>query len=197
MFFAKAGINNFTKRFPYAGITGYSKVISNTAVVLFNSNFNELSNEEIQKQLAWYKTTLDNFEADSTISFIIVGCHHSPFTNSKIVSPSTDVQTYYLPYFFKTSKCKLFISGHAHAFEHFKIKGKDFLVIGGGGGIQQTLYTGKEEKYKDLFDTNSDTRMFHFIIINISENKLIVRLEMLNKDFKTFNSSYNFSLNKF
>ena len=197
MFFSKAGIKKFSDRYPYAGITGYSKKIANTAVVLFNSNFNKLSKEQFNQQLEWYRNALNKYESDSSISFIIVGCHHSPYTNSKVVSPSKEVQKYFLPEFFKTSKCKLFISGHAHAFEHFKINGKDFLVIGGGGGIQQNLYTGDEEKYHDLFDTDSDTRMFHFIIIHISENKLIVRLEMLNKDFKTFNNSYHFSLNKF
>ncbi len=30
--------------------------------------------------------------------------------------------------------CKVFLSGHAHAFEHFQGHGIDFLVIGGGGG---------------------------------------------------------------
>lgn len=197
LLFSKAGIKNFSKRYPYANITGYSKVIANTAVVLFNSNFNKLSKEQFNLQLEWYKNTLKQYQSDSTINFIIVGCHHSPFTNSKVVSPSKEVQKYFLPEFFNTSKCKLFLSGHAHTFEHFKIKGKDFLVIGGGGGIQQELYTGSEEKYKDLFNTESETRMFHFITINIEKDKLIVRLEMLNNDFKTFNSSYKITLDKF
>jgi hypothetical protein len=197
LFFSKSGMNNFTKRYPYASITGYSKVIANTAVVLFNSNFNKLTKKQFNRQLEWYKSTLKHYQSDSLISFILVGCHHSPFTNSKVVSPSKGVQKYFLPDFYKTSKCKLFISGHAHAFEHFKIKGKDFLVIGGGGGIQQELYTGSQEKYKDLFDSSSEKRMFHFITINIDKDKLIIRLEMLNKDFKTFNNSYKFILNRF
>jgi len=197
LFFSKSGIKNFSRRYPYANITGYAKVIANTAVVLFNSNFNKLSKGQFNQQLEWYENTLKQYQSDSSISFIIVGCHHSPFTNSKVVSPSKEVQKYFLPDFFNTPKCKLFISGHAHAFEHFKIKGKDFLVIGGGGGIQQKLYTGTEEKYKDLFNTNLETRMFHFIMINIDKDKLIIRLEMLNKDFKTFDSSYKFTLHKF
>ncbi len=197
LLFSKSGIKNFSKRYPYANTTGYSKVIANTAVVLFNSNFNKLSKEQFNQQLDWYKNTLKRYQSDSSISFIIVGCHHSPFTNSKVVSPSKEVQKYFLPDFFSKPKCRLFLSGHAHTFEHFKIKGKDFLIIGGGGGIQQELYTGSKEKYEDLFDSKSEKRMFHFIIINISEYKLIVRLEMLNKDFKSFNNSYKFILRRY
>ncbi len=197
LLFSKSGIKNFSKRYPFANNTGYSKVITNTAVVLFNSNFNKLSKGKFNQQLEWYKNTLKQYQADSSIHFIIVGCHHSPFTNSKVVSPSKGVQKYFLSDFFNTPKCKLFISGHAHTFEHFKIKGKDFLVIGGGGGIQQELYTRSEEKYRDLFNTNLNERMFHFLMINIRKDKLIVRLEMLNNDFKTFDSSYKFTLKRF
>ncbi len=196
LFSSKKGINNFSKRYPYAPVIGYSRTINNTAVILLNSNFKKLSREEFQNQLTWYRKTLNKLEADTSIVFIIVGCHHSPFTNSKVVSPSIEVQRYFLPEFFSTSKCKLFVSGHAHAFEHFKIKGKDFLVIGGGGGIQQKLYRGKKEKHQDLFDTNSETRMFHFVRIKILPKKLIVELEMLNKNLEGFDSSYKIILSE-
>ena len=189
IFFSHKGIRNFEKRYPYASITGYSKKIKNTAFVLFNSNFDDLSPKQFSKQLNWYKTTLKNFENDSTIDFIIVDCHHSPFTNSKIVQPSVKVQKYFLPDFFKTKKCKLFISGHCHAFEHFKRKGKDFLVIGGGGGIQQPLFIGTNEKYKDLFSDSLRTRMFHFINIKVFKNTMLVDLYMIDKNFKRFKRS--------
>ena len=181
--FAKAGIKNFEKRYPYAPISGYYKKINNIVVVLFNSNFDQFNKEENEKHLEWYKQTIFKLDADSTVDFIIVGCHHSPFTNSKIVSPNNIVQENYLPVFYKSKKCRLFISGHAHTYEHFRIQNKDFLVIGGGGGIQQTLLTGKDEKYKDLFDQNSETRMFHFLELVETNNKIEIVVRMVDKNF--------------
>jgi hypothetical protein len=51
----------------------------------------------------------------------------------------------------------LFLSGHCHGFEHYKIGGKDFMVIGGGGGLHQPLKQGEgclpdlASDYKPLF----------------------------------------------
>ena len=193
---AKSGIKNFTVRYPYAVKTGYLEKVQNTAVILLNSNFKKLTDAEFRRQLTWYKETLKDLESDESVDFIIVGCHHSPFTNSKAITPSEDVQKYFLPDFYSTAKCRLFISGHAHAFEHFKMKGKDFLVIGGGGGIQQKLLAGKKERYKDLFDDKSEKRMFHFIKLDINGNEITVTLEMLNKDMTGIDSSYIINIRK-
>ena len=146
----------------------------------------------IQKdQSEWYKKTIDEYEADSTISFIIVGTHHSPYTNSKIVPPATestykDIFAGYLNSFYSSKKCKLFVSGHAHAFEHFQFKGKDFLVIGGGGGVQQPLYYGESQKYHDLYSSTLEKRMFHFITVKDFNNTLTVDLNMVNNTFSDF-----------
>jgi hypothetical protein len=70
--------------------------------------------------------------------------------------------------------------------ERFKVRGKNFLVIGGGGGLQQPLFTGDDEKYKDLFDNRSPRRPFHFLEIETHDDTLFVSAQILNDDFKTF-----------
>jgi hypothetical protein len=184
-------IANFKKYFKGINLTGYSKRYHNVAVVLFNSNFNNLKKSEIKEQAEWYKKTLISFEADSSIDFIIVGTHHSPYTNSKMVEPaveSSDKEYFaqYLNLFYNSKKCKMFISGHAHAYEHFQFNGKDFLVIGGGGGVQQPLYKGKNQKYHDLFSSILEKRMFHFITVKIYNKTLTVDLNMVNDKFSDF-----------
>jgi hypothetical protein len=186
LIFSNWGISSFRKRFPSIDIYGYSKQFGNTAVVLFNSNFIQLSDEEKKKELNWYENTLKRYEADSLIDFVIVGCHHAPFTNSKVVFPSAgdSMMTHFLKAFYTSSKCKLFLSGHAHTYEHFFINNKDFLVIGGGGGPLHPLYSGKEARYNDLFKSKDQKRMFHYITLNVYKKSLWVYLHMFTENLQ-------------
>jgi 3',5'-cyclic AMP phosphodiesterase CpdA len=188
LFSSKKGIPNFASRYPYAKLGGYARQFADVAVVLINSNFGELSEDERSGQLHRYQETLSDFEKNPSIDFVIVGCHRPPFTNSKIVSGSKEIRDYYLPEFYRCSKCRLFLSGHAHTYEHFRINGKDFLVIGGGGGLQHPLRTGEKAKYKDIFSDSTGKRMFHFVMIKSYHDTLAVELKMLRTDLKSFES---------
>ena len=194
LLFSDTGENNFMKRFPFYSRTGY--VVNNgpVKIILLNSNFGNMSKEEIVRQQEWYLITLKHLEQDSTVSTVIVGCHHPPFTNSKIINPSKQVEELFVPAFIQTGKCKLFISGHCHAFEHFKYKDKDFLVIGGGGGLQQPLYVGDEKIYKDIYDSISKKRMFHFLECRSKNDTMRITLNMLKKDFSGFNRDYKINI---
>ena len=162
MMFSRTGEKNFMALFPRHVRTGYVRTVDSTAVILLNSNFSHLSGDEELWQLNWYGAALDSLQADPAIKAIIVCCHHSPFSNSKIVGSSVEVQKAFVPSFLATPKCKLFLSGHAHTFEHFRFKGKDFMVIGGGGGLNQPLYQGEEQRWKDLSPVKP---LFHSITV--------------------------------
>ena len=162
MMFSRYGEKNFTALFPRHVRTGYVRTVDSTAVILLNSNFSHLSRNEEQYQLNWYGAALDSLQADPGIRAIIVCCHHSPFSNSTIVGSSVEVQKAFVPLFLATPKCLLFLSGHAHTFEHFQSKGKDFLVIGGGGGLNHPLYQGAEQRWKDLSPVKP---LFHSITV--------------------------------
>jgi len=192
--FPETGKENFQKRFPFYSETGYCVRNGETAVVLLNSNFDDLTEEEIEKQNKWYKNKLNELDEDSTVSAVIVAVHHSPFTNSKIVSPSEEVQKYFVPPFIASKKGKIFLGGHGHAFEHFKFKEKDFLVIGGGGGLQQPLYTGDDEKFKDLYSQTKPLRMFHFLKYNLENDTMKFVVEMLDSTFTNFHKEYELDI---
>ncbi|MEN8193745.1 MAG: metallophosphoesterase [Bacteroidota bacterium] len=188
--FPEIGEENFMERFPFYSRTGYSINNGATEIILLNSNFSEMTTHEIVTQQEWYINKLIQLEQDSTISAIIVGCHHSPFTNSKVVEPDENVQLLFVPPFIEFQKCKLFISGHCHAFEHFKHGEKDFLVIGGGGGLQQTLYIEDEEKWNDQYINKTSKRMFHFLKYELVNDTIRVTLKMLETDFSQFDDNY-------
>lgn len=193
MGFAKKGIANFQKRFPMNVNTGYVSVTDSVAIVLLNSNFSKLSKKEIDTQNEWYKLTLDSLDKADAIKSIIVCCHHAPYTNSKIVKGSVNVQQYFAAEYIKSKKAQLFITGHAHAFEHFKMMGKDFVVIGGGGGLHQPLRNGDNV----LKDYASDYKpSFHYLSVKRNGDQLTITSHSINDDFKEFTSAYHFSTGK-
>ena len=96
---------------------------------------------------------------------------------------SKAVQQKFVSLFMRSKKTSLFLSGHSHNFEHFKKNGKDFLVIGGGGGLHQPLYPGTD----DLADIAPEYKpMFHYLTVRRLPGHVLVTSYRLNDDFKDF-----------
>jgi hypothetical protein len=190
MFRKKRGTKNFHTRFPMYNPAGYTEIADSVAVVLLNSNFDKMTNAEIIAQDNWYSRIIRTLDSDRTVKLIIVGCHHSPFTNSRIAKPSAGVREHFLPAFINSKKCVLFVSGHSHNFERFEAYGKSFLVIGGGGGLHQPLYA--REVTHDL--AASYKPMFHYLEIMRSGDSLQIVSRQLNPDFSGFADGLTFSV---
>ncbi|HEX6333681.1 MAG TPA: metallophosphoesterase [Flavisolibacter sp.] len=189
---AREGERKFQERFPNHSRTGFAEVIDSVAVILLNSNFNTLTRAENEQQVKWYRETLAAFDADSSVRCIITTCHHSPFTNSKIVKPSNEVQERFVPLYLASRKSQLFLSGHCHAFEHYRVKGKDFMVIGGGGGLNQPLRQG----IGTLADLAQDYKpLFHYITVKRIDDRLHVSSVHIREDFTAFEEGQAFDIN--
>jgi 3',5'-cyclic AMP phosphodiesterase CpdA len=155
-------------RFPVLAGKPWASVRShNIAFILLNSNFDDLTADQIHEQNSWYKSQLTMFAEESSVEAIVVCCHHPPFTNSTIVSPSVKVQQTFVPPFLASPKAALFVSGHSY--EHFLWQGKHFVVTGGGGGPRQWVKTSADgPQYEDLY-TGPGIRDLHFCKL-INEN---------------------------
>jgi len=188
LFRPKRGVKTFQTRFPMYKAAGYTEIIDSTAIILLNSNFNKMSAAEILAQDNWYNQMIKKLDKDDSVKFIIVGCHHSPYTNSKIVKPSMAVRQNFLPAFINSKKCVLFVSGHSHNFEHFVENGKHFLVIGGGGGLHQPLCT--KEVSHDLAANYKPA--FHYLVIRRFNDSLQVVSRRLKTDFSGFDNGVSF-----
>lgn len=190
IFIASKGIKQFRSRFPMFKPEGYTVVIDSVAVVLLNSNFDKMKSAEIKAQDTWYNETIKKLDADPAVRSIIVGCHHSPYTNSTIVKPAIMVQQKFVPAFIASKKASLFLTGHSHNFERFKVQGKDFLVIGGGGGLHQPLNSifitpDLEPKYKPAF---------HYLQVVRERDILKILSRQLKNDFSGFENGINFTV---
>lgn len=190
MLFSSEGVEKYEKRFGGQKANWYSVRIAECEIIMLNSNFNKLTKAENALQEKWYKNKITQLERDASVKSVIVCLHHSPYTNSKVVKPSIKVQEKFVPLFINSPKCRLFISGHAHAFEHFRMKGKDFIVTGGGGGALQPLLAGDDRRYDDCCKIKRETGFFHYLQCRLSSGKVMVTVKKLNDDFKTFSDYY-------
>ncbi len=167
------------KKFIPNGATDYSRhLFGELCIIILNSNIDRLSFDELREQRQWYAKTVTALENDPDIRTIITVAHHSPYTNSTMVSGSAALQTDYLPVFFSSSKSRLWVGGHAHRFEHFRVRERDFLVIGGGGGLFHDKK--KEDAMNDLHP--DDGRFFHYVHCDVSGTSLTLEIMRIDPD---------------
>ncbi len=165
LYFASRGIAQYRERFPDLPVTGYCIRTDSIALVMLNSNFGKLPAADKKRQQQWYLTVMDSLDADSSVKVVVVCTHHSPYSNSKVVGSSAKVQEAFVPRFEASSKAKLFVTGHSHNLEYFAGKnGKRYLVIGGGGGLEQPVYSGSKEKHPDLIPQGDKPRFFYLVV---------------------------------
>ena len=187
----RKGARNFQQRFPEHCRTGYVKTTDNIAVVMLNSNFSTLSTDDLVKQQTWYEQTLIDLDNDPAVKVIIVTCHHAPYSNSKLVGSSKLVQQRFVPFYIRSRKARLFITGHSHAFERYEFEGKIFLVIGGGGGLRQPLNTSPS-RLPDLAIEYKP--MFHYLAVRREGEGLVLTSYCLKSDFSGFSVGYQFEI---
>ena len=158
----KATREHIAKRWPWfksAGPSYYSTVWNHSlALIMLDSNKESIAKSSWNwaQQEAWFKQTMQTYDADKAIRGILVFIHHAPYTNSPIVDPDLNAQDF-VPTVCTSAKALAVISGHAHGYERFT--GADpsarrggrsttianacgaskvpFIVSGGGGGPRE------------------------------------------------------------
>jgi hypothetical protein len=150
-----------------------------------------LTPDRLKQEETFYTQTLDQLDADPSVRFVIVTCHHAPYSNSTIVGSSLGVQQHFVPAYIQSKKAKLFITGHAHDFEWFQVQGKEFLTIGGGGGLHQPLRTGPGALINKAYGYAPE---FHYLTVKKNGNSLVVTSIRLNEDFGGFSPGFQFQV---
>jgi predicted MPP superfamily phosphohydrolase len=179
----RKALENYFKRFPHlAQKRWYRFTWKNVGLIMIDSNFSTLTERQVEQQSQWYLNELQRLEEDGEIDTIIVCCHGSPFTNSRVISPNKDVEIHFVDPFLQFQKSRLFFSGHSHSYERFQIKNKFFIVSGGGGGPRHKVYIDPITRpYPDLFP-GPELRFFHFGEIERQDERLVFRVLCLEPD---------------
>jgi Calcineurin-like phosphoesterase len=186
---AAKGERNFQQRFPGHVRTGYMVVKDSLAVLLLNSNFSKLSRADIAAQDLWYQRALAQVDSLPGVRAAIVCCHHSPYSYSRMVGSSEPVQKHFVAPFLKARKTALFLSGHAHLYQHFSEEGKHFFVIGGGGGLHHPFRknTGPQVCLEPDYDP-----LFHYLTVRLCHGALQLISRRLNDDMSGFDAGRDY-----
>jgi len=188
-FYAHTGEQCFSRAFPDHRRIGYSVSVDSVAVILLNSNFGNLDNEDQAEQQRWYLKTLDSLATDPGTVCIVVCAHHSPYTNSTVVEASIDVRRLFVPPFSACPKCLLFLSGHSHSLEQFTEHQKTFMVVGGGGGTRHRLLDPADRDWKDISPEKKP--LFHYVMLERHGSSLCLTVRQLRDDFKAVEDGYS------
>jgi 3',5'-cyclic AMP phosphodiesterase CpdA len=164
-------------RFPYLEQRRwYSFTWKNIAFIMLDSNFLSLTRERERAQSQWYLAELARFEKATAVDYVIVCCHHPPFTNSLVVRPNKTARRLFADPFLRFQKTRLFFSGHNHSYEHFQVDGKCFIVSGGGGGPRHKVaLQPAKDMYPDQFKGPA-IRFFHFCELDAGKKELSLRV---------------------
>lgn len=158
----------------------YELLWGETIVLMLDTNIRALDGDAYA-QLNWYKQRIDAAENSPKIRRIIVCGHHPPLTRSEIVSGDQWLQEHYLPHFFQSKKCRLWLAGHAHGFEHYSRQDKHFVVSAGGGGprsVAQSSETLPPQYVEEC--TLPWPRPFHFARIKQNSEAVDIVFLQLN-----------------
>ena len=188
---AAEGERNFQLRFPDHVSTGYVVTGDSLATILLNSNFGKMTSSQVATQQAWYEQMIQHLDSQPGIRAVIVACHHPPFSDSKLVGSSVEVQNRFVAPYLRSAKCRLFVTGHAHLFQHMVVDGKDFVVAGGGGGLQHPM----KKKIDGPVDRSGSYKpLFQYLTVSLHAGQMEVTSYRLSDDYLRVEKGYAFTI---
>jgi hypothetical protein len=107
------------------------------------------------------------------------------------VGSNKQVQELFIPDYLSSKKAKLFVTGHDHRFEHFKEQGKNFLTLGGGGGLHHPLTNPEQRIISESKDYDPE---FHYLDLKRVGKQLVITSIFLNTQFSGFEKGYQFAV---
>ncbi len=160
-------------RFPWLEAQTWELVRWNSIAFLVLDSNDDALQTHWGDQLAFVQRQLDALADDDSIRGVVVVTHHPPYTNSTVTSDELHVQEIVRLVREHTSGLMLFLSGHAHAYEHFFKDDVHFVVSGGGGGPRVSLLSGDNARHDDLYAGDSP-RPFHYLVLEETRSGLQV-----------------------
>jgi len=187
MWLARAGLSRLRARFPVlAERTWYTFRCADVAFLALDSNLGPTERAARLAQERWLERTLAEADADPDVRAVIAYWHHPPFTNSRVVRPSSLAVDRFVPALASSKKALACFTGHCHAFEHFRERGLDFFVSGGGGGPRHLLETRPHRRRTHDHFEGGHRRFLHFIDLHLGERSVsveVVRFDQASAGF--------------
>ena len=145
-----AALFEVERRFGVSADSSRILVVDSVAFVLLNTNRDEFSQKQLLQQRKWFVKNMAQLDTNVAIQAIVVCGHHPPYTNNSVVGDEVWLQKYFVPAYTKSKKGLLWLSGHAHGYEHIIEKGKTFIISAGGGGPRASLLNKENNRHTDV-----------------------------------------------
>jgi 3',5'-cyclic AMP phosphodiesterase CpdA len=170
-------LRRFFTFFPaLAGRKWYEVRFAPVLLLVLDSNFDQLTGEEIRDQNHWIERTLAAAESDACVRHVILCFHHPPFTNGKLFAGSDGARRHFLSRL--TPKVKVVFSGHVHSYERFFRDGVQYVVSGGAGGPPADVETSSPR----LPAAYDGRRSFHYCRFTLAGDRLVCDVIMRMDD---------------
>jgi predicted phosphodiesterase len=149
-------------------------------VILLDTNHQAVSSTQWQQQVLAYQVALDRVDDDSAIRHVLVCGHHPPLSNGRWHPPSQPVFEAFVSPFLKCSKSRAFFSGHVHGYERFEIRGRAFVVSGGGGGPRFPHLHGSHQRRPSEVDLG-DPHPLHYVELSATPEAISAHVRGLDE----------------
>lgn len=174
----RAAVRRARQRFPELANGGsYARRHLGLGLVWLNSN---LEGALGRRQAAWFEAVLDVFERDPGVRGVLVFTHHPVYTNGKKRHGEPYVVSELLPPFLLAKKAVVWLSGHVHGYERFRVGERTFVVSGGAGGPRVDYAVGSDAVPAPAYaPATSEPRAFNYVVIDDAGSSLLFTVKCL------------------
>jgi len=139
-----------------------------------------LTGAAASEQLRWFEATLDGYERAPEVRGVLAFAHHPPFSNARRPPRTRPDVAGLLETFCAAGKTLALLSGHIHGYERFQLRGKTFIVSGGGGGPRVSYWTGAKARHSPAYTTaDGKPRAFHYLVLQATAEELCFDVKCL------------------
>ena len=144
-------------------------------LVVLNSNFPKLGEENIKLQKAWLEKELEKSKQKEQV--VIITFHHSPITSNLFYygPVSIAMRKSWIPLFEKSGVVKLVLNGHSHLYERSLKNGIMYVVAGPFGGQKNNF-----PKLKNYYRLSMHPETYTYSLFNVS--KKMIQMETFDEN---------------
>lgn len=190
----QTALEKYFARFPQVGGRKYySWDAGPLRILVLDSNFNDLGEEQRAWQRSWLESELRRADRDPSVQFVMLADHHPMYSNAERPGDPLVEQDFVAPAR-ASKKARMILSGHAHSYERFEVNGFTYVVSGGCGAPLRTVKAKPEEWRHQPAYNGPESRGHHYLDCTVSSSKLRCTVNELDPATDTWKSPDFFEL---
>lgn len=147
-------------------------------LILLDTNAAVCHSSYWEQQRVDFVSALERADEDPAVRHVLVFGHHPPLTNGRWIRGRANgiVHATFFEPFLACHKSRAFFAGHVHGYERFRVKGRQFIVTGGGGGPRVAHLHGARRRYPSEVDI-ADPHPLHYVRVTATPDQVNIRTQ--------------------